>query len=110
MLTDNRINVMRTKLRTAALTATLLVAGVLVWTLLLAPVVISIHRFMVLEEVTRTYVRPVGEPALQARALGCIQERPGADSNSRQCVPEFGAANPPADAAVIAVTATDKSE
>src|SRR6516225_9753920 len=93
MLTDNRINVMRTKLRTAALTATLLVAGVLVWTLLLAPVVISIHRFMVLEEVTRTYVRPVGEPSLQARALGCIRQRPGADSNSRQCGPPDFAEN-----------------
>ena len=100
---------MRTNLRTAALAATLLVAGVLVWALLLAPVVISIHRFMVLEEVTRAYV-PVGEPTLQAQALGCIRERPGAHSNSRQCGPEFGAANPPADAAVIAVTATDKSE
>jgi hypothetical protein len=109
LLTDNRINVMRTKLRTAALAATLLVAGVMVWALLLAPVVISIHRFMVLEEVTRTYVRPVGEPALQAQALGCTRERP--DSNSQQCEPEFGAANPPpARAAVIAVTATDKSE
>ena len=84
---------MRTKLRTAALTATLLVAGVLVWTLLLAPVVISIHRFMVLEEVTRTYVRPVGEPSLQARALGCIRQRPGADSNSRQCGPSDFAEN-----------------
>src|SRR5215468_1545234 len=69
---------MRTNLRTTALAATLLVAGVVVWALLLAPVVISIHRFMVLEEVTRTYVRPVGEPALQAQALGCIRERPGA--------------------------------
>ena len=98
---------MRTKLRTAALAATLLAAGVLVWALLLAPVVISIHRFMVLEEVTRTYVRPVGEPALQAQALGCIRKRPGADSNSRQCGPEFGAANPPGNAAIIAVTATD---
>ena len=101
---------MRTNLRTTALAATLLVAGVVVWALLLAPVVISIHRFMVLEEVTRTYVRPVGEPALQAQALGCIRERPGAGSNSRQCAPEFGAANPPADSAVVAVSATDKSE
>src|SRR6516225_5314319 len=101
MLTDNRISVMRTNLRTAALAATLLVAGVLVWALLLAPVVISIHRFMVLEEVTRTYVRPVREPTLQAQALGCMRERP--DSNSVQCAPEFGAANPPADSAVVAV-------
>ena len=82
---------MRTKLRTAALAATLLVAGVLVWALLLAPVVISIHRFMVLEEVTWTYVRPVGEPSLSG-ALGCIRQRPGADSNSRQYWPEFGVA------------------
>ena len=101
---------MRTNLRTTALAATLLVAGVLVWTLLLAPVVISIHRFMVLEEVTRTYVRPGGEPTLQAYALGCIRARPGADRGSRQCGPEFGAANPPADPTVIAATATDKSE
>ena len=84
---------MRTNLRTAALAATLLVAGVLVWALLLAPVVISIHRFMVLEEVTRTYVRPVGEPALQAQALGCIRERSGADSHSRQCGPPDFAEN-----------------
>ena len=99
---------MRTNLRTAALAATLLVAGVMVWALLLAPVVISIHRFMVLEEVTRTYIRPVGEPALQAQALGCIREGP--DSNSGQCAPEFGAANPAADPAVVAISATDKSE
>jgi len=101
---------MGTKLRTAALAATLLVAGVMVWALLLAPVVISIHRFMVLEEVTRTYVRPVGEPALQAQALGCIRERSGADNGTRQCGPELGAADPPADSAVVAVSATDKSE
>jgi hypothetical protein len=101
---------MRTNLRTIASAATLLVAGVVVWALLLAPVIISIHRFMILEEVTRTYVRPAGEPALQAYALGCMRARPGAYSGSRQCGPELGATNPPADPAVIAVTAADKSE
>ena len=78
--------------------------------LLLAPVIISIHRFMVLEEVTRTYVRPAGEPALQAYALGCTRARLVAAGGNGQCGPQFGGANPPADPAVIAVTATDKSE
>jgi hypothetical protein len=101
---------MRTNLRTVTLAAILLVAGVVVWALLLAPVIISIHRFMVLEEVTRTYMRPADEPTLQAYALGCIRERPGADRGSWQCGPQFGTANPPADPAVLAVTGTDKSE
>jgi hypothetical protein len=37
-----------------------------VWALLLTPILISIHRFVILGEVTRAYTLPVGEPAFRA--------------------------------------------
>ena len=37
-----------------------------VWALLLTPVLISVHRFVILGEVTRAYTLPVGEPAFRA--------------------------------------------
>jgi hypothetical protein len=36
-----------------------------VWAFLLAPVVIAVHRFVILGEITRAYTVPVGEPAFR---------------------------------------------
>jgi hypothetical protein len=36
-----------------------------VWALLLAPIIVAIHRFVILNEVTRAYTLPVDEPAFR---------------------------------------------
>ena len=42
---------------------------------LLAPVLIAIHRFIILDEVTKTYAVPLGEPAFRRFFAGCSRSK-----------------------------------
>ena len=46
---------------------------------LLTPVLIAIHRFIILDEITKTYAVPLGEPRSAASWLGCshLKSLPG---------------------------------